>query len=240
MTIKLDKTVGYNTPSDVASDLDILDVPTSLTDPSNVAGSGVSVAGGKAGYNSDNSASSAPSSADTPAFLTPAASSPLSSNSATSSISSTSRNTTSHMHLPPVASGVKSNLLGRLSENFNISLPASVHKGLVTQCDKDIALSYDDGVYKWGAELDAAYALYPGARMTRFVNGQNFLPCIYDEASVKSLRASYDAGHLIASHTWTHAHLNSLVSGTMEIDVAASWTRKSVSVTDLCSSVLDS
>jgi peptidoglycan/xylan/chitin deacetylase (PgdA/CDA1 family) len=34
--------------------------------------------------------------------------------------------------------------------------------------------------------------------------------CIYNDESAKRVKYAYDAGHQIASHTWSHAHLNNL------------------------------
>jgi len=47
------------------------------------------------------------------------------------------------------------------------------------------------------------------AKATFFVNGYNW-GCIYDEANVRNLRATYARGHEIASHTWDHPHSGNL------------------------------
>lgn len=73
------------------------------------------------------------------------------------------------------------------------------------------AFSYDDGIYNWSSDLDTLFKPYKGA-YTKFVNGANWRPCIYDEESVQDLKASFEQGALIASHTWSHAHMNTLVS----------------------------
>ncbi|KAJ8081854.1 hypothetical protein PM082_007700 [Marasmius tenuissimus] len=57
----------------------------------------------------------------------------------------------------------------------------------------------------------------PDCRHARRESGQgNLLPqyvhrdCIYNEAEVGRVQRTYAKGHQIASHTWAHAHLNSL------------------------------
>ena len=47
------------------------------------------------------------------------------------------------------------------------------------------------------------------AKTTMFVNGYNW-DCIYDPEYVSHIRAMYENGHLIASHTWSHVHLPSV------------------------------
>jgi hypothetical protein len=37
-------------------------------------------------------------------------------------------------------------------------------------------------------------------------------PCIYDEDQAKRVKWAVDRGHQIASHTWSHAHLNNLTA----------------------------
>jgi len=41
------------------------------------------------------------------------------------------------------------------------------------------------------------------------MNGNNF-GCIYSEENVATLRAAYEAGHTIGSHTWSHANIAEL------------------------------
>lgn len=40
----------------------------------------------------------------------------------------------------------------------------------------------------------------------QFVDGG----CIYNEDQAKRVKYAYDKGHQVASHTWSHAHLNTL------------------------------
>ncbi|PPQ77625.1 hypothetical protein CVT25_011236 [Psilocybe cyanescens] len=45
-----------------------------------------------------------------------------------------------------------------------------------------------------------------GAKGTFFFIG----PCIYDPDQAKRVKYAFDKGHQVASHTWSHAHLNTL------------------------------
>ncbi|WVQ73535.1 hypothetical protein IAR50_003111 [Cryptococcus sp. DSM 104548] len=77
---------------------------------------------------------------------------------------------------------------------------------VIDNCNKKgtIALTFDDGPYKY--EQDVVNAL-DGGKGTFFFNGENYV-CIYDRAD--DIKALYDAGHTIGSHTWSHADLNKL------------------------------
>ena len=92
----------------------------------------------------------------------------------------------------PMASSIYSNLVSRVGESFNISVPESIRRGTVTNCDGDMAYTFDDGPYLWHDEINALFQKHD-AKTTMFVNGLNY-GCIYAEDNVKSLRASYDAG----------------------------------------------
>ncbi|RDL29984.1 Glycoside hydrolase [Venustampulla echinocandica] len=77
---------------------------------------------------------------------------------------------------------------------------------VITSCTQPntIALTFDDGPYQYeGAIVQALNAA--GAKGTFFVTGTLY-NCIYSQAS--QLKATYAAGHQIASHTWTHADLS--------------------------------
>ncbi|KAL7007281.1 hypothetical protein EMMF5_003120 [Cystobasidiomycetes sp. EMM_F5] len=86
--------------------------------------------------------------------------------------------------------------------------PARRSTDVYTQCnnDKDFALTFDDGPYDHHSKirntLEAA-----GAKGTFFVNGNNY-DCIYDHAS--DIQESFDNGHVMASHTWTHTDITTL------------------------------
>ncbi|KAG8827906.1 Carbohydrate esterase 4 protein [Serendipita sp. 401] len=56
------------------------------------------------------------------------------------------------------------------------------------------------------------------ASTTFFVNG-NAKSCIYDEENVKRIRHSFEAGHQIASHTWSHASLVQLTDEQIDAEV---------------------
>ncbi|SCV72937.1 BQ2448_6862 [Microbotryum intermedium] len=71
---------------------------------------------------------------------------------------------------------------------------------------KSFALTFDDGPYKFGAEI-ARFLDKHDVKATFFVNGYNY-GCIYDYAD--ELIARHKAGHIIASHTWNHADLTKL------------------------------
>lgn len=79
---------------------------------------------------------------------------------------------------------------------------------VITSCTEPntIALTFDDGPYvNEPTILDALEAA--GAKATFFVTG-NLYDCIYNNAD--TLKAAYDAGHQVASHTWSHTDLASL------------------------------
>ncbi|KAJ7190227.1 carbohydrate esterase family 4 protein [Mycena pura] len=50
-----------------------------------------------------------------------------------------------------------------------------------------------------------------GAKATFFFNGNNF-DCIYNANRVADVQYAYAAGHMVASHTWSHADLTTLTS----------------------------
>lgn len=78
-----------------------------------------------------------------------------------------------------------------------------------------IALTFDDGPYNYTekilSDLEAA-----GAKATFFVTGTLY-DCIYNR--VDTLKAIYDAGHQIASHTWSHEDLTNLPNSTVMFQV---------------------
>ncbi|KAJ7640792.1 carbohydrate esterase family 4 protein, partial [Mycena polygramma] len=45
-----------------------------------------------------------------------------------------------------------------------------------------------------------------GAKATFFMNGNNW-DCIYNPDRIADVKRAYAAGHMIASHSWSHAHL---------------------------------
>ncbi|KDN48189.1 carbohydrate esterase family 4 protein [Tilletiaria anomala UBC 951] len=112
------------------------------------------------------------------------------------------------LKLPPLAAAVQKNLLTRIGEPFNVSAPNSTRVGVITNCDTDVAYSFDDAPYIWHQELNQLFA-QNNAKATFFVNGNNW-GCIYSPENVKALQDSYAAGHLIGSHTWGHVHMDEM------------------------------
>ena len=127
-----------------------------------------------------------------------------------STLMSSSTGNLGQIQLPVLSSAVQQNLLTRIGETFNVSAPNTSRAGLVTNCEANNTLAYtfDDGPYVWHDQLNNLFTAND-AKTTFFVNGNNW-GCIYDQANVDALRASYAAGHLIGSHTWGHVHLNQL------------------------------
>lgn len=72
----------------------------------------------------------------------------------------------------------------------------------------DIALTFDDGPYIYLRQISDAFT-NAGAKVTFFFNGNNW-DCIYNPARISDIQYAYKAGHMIGSHTWSHADLLSL------------------------------
>ncbi|POW07984.1 hypothetical protein PSTT_07860, partial [Puccinia striiformis] len=70
------------------------------------------------------------------------------------------------------------------------------------------ALTFDDGPYNYENRI-SDYLHARQIKGTFFVNGNNY-GCIYDESTVQRLKRSFYQGHLIASHTWSHANISTL------------------------------
>lgn len=71
-----------------------------------------------------------------------------------------------------------------------------------------VALSFDDGPTAYTSQvLDILQRDAPDARVTFFVNGENYGGCIYDPDRSMALQRAYYNGHQIGSHTWSHADL---------------------------------
>ncbi|OAV95866.1 hypothetical protein PTTG_04894 [Puccinia triticina 1-1 BBBD Race 1] len=66
------------------------------------------------------------------------------------------------------------------------------------------SLTFDDGPSQFSSRLDANLAA-ANFKASYFINGNN-IGCIYDFADL--LIDRFGKGHLIASHTWSHVHLN--------------------------------
>ena len=80
--------------------------------------------------------------------------------------------------------------------------------GVITSCTQPgvIALTFDDGPWQYEQtiidQLNAA-----GAKATFFIAG-NLYQCIYNGAA--SMQNAYNAGHQLASHTWSHTNMAGL------------------------------
>ncbi|CAA7269500.1 unnamed protein product [Cyclocybe aegerita] len=91
--------------------------------------------------------------------------------------------------------------------NLTRRAPAQV----ITKCTvpNTAALTFDDGPYVYLYDVSKAL-IAAGAKGTFFFNGNNFGGCIYNEDQAKRVKYAFDKGHQVASHTWSHAHLNAL------------------------------
>jgi len=79
-----------------------------------------------------------------------------------------------------------------------------------TSCTESnaVAMTFDDGPYINHEKVSQTLLKY-GAKGTFFVNGNNY-DCIYTESVADMLIQSFKDGNQIASHTWSHPHLNTL------------------------------
>ncbi|KAH8550643.1 hypothetical protein BGW37DRAFT_497831 [Umbelopsis sp. PMI_123] len=82
--------------------------------------------------------------------------------------------------------------------------------GVQTNCKKGyFALTYDDGPYEYTSELvDKLNAA--GVKATFFVNGNNWWNIKTDSSAGAAIKKAYESGHQIASHTYSHADLDTL------------------------------
>lgn len=82
--------------------------------------------------------------------------------------------------------------------------------GVIKTCTvpKTFALTFDDGPYTWN-HLLAKLLKDNNATGTFFINGYNW-GCIYDENLSSQLKQTFDMGHLIASHTWSHPDITKI------------------------------
>lgn len=82
---------------------------------------------------------------------------------------------------------------------------------IITKCARPgtVALTFDDGPGPYADELlDILTA--SNAKATFFVNGDNGPLKITNQSASNALRRAFDAGHQIASHTWSHPDLQLL------------------------------
>lgn len=89
-------------------------------------------------------------------------------------------------------------------------VPPADAVAVVTTCavPGTVAITFDDGAYVDHAAIAAAFTA-AGGRVTFFLNGLNWA-CIYDRA--EAIKAAYDGGHQIASHTWSHPDMATLTA----------------------------
>lgn len=82
--------------------------------------------------------------------------------------------------------------------------------GVVKTCKipKTFALTFDDGPYTWNQQI-AKLLKDNNAVGTFFINGYNW-DCIYDENLSAQLKKTFDMGHMIASHTWSHPDITKI------------------------------
>lgn len=71
-----------------------------------------------------------------------------------------------------------------------------------------VALTFDDGPYTYGNDL-VNMLNNAGVKGTFFLNGNNWV-CIYNEEMTRNIKHTFDTGHQIASHTWSHKDLRTL------------------------------
>ena len=69
-----------------------------------------------------------------------------------------------------------------------------------------VAITFDDGPYVYTSQIAQQFAKV-GGHVTFFMNGLNWA-CVYNHA--EAVKAAFDAGHQIGSHTWSHADLTIL------------------------------
>lgn len=95
-----------------------------------------------------------------------------------------------------------------LSKTHTPSLTKRSAAVVITQCTvaNAFAVTFDDGPGAYTNEL-LDYLDIKKIKVTFFVNGQNYNNILDPKFSAMVKRA-YDAGHQIASHTWSHADIS--------------------------------
>ncbi|KAK0223523.1 carbohydrate esterase family 4 protein [Armillaria fumosa] len=71
-----------------------------------------------------------------------------------------------------------------------------------------VALTFDDGPWEYAQVVSDALTS-KGVKGTFFYNGNNY-ECIYDQAEIDRVKYVFNAGHQVASHTWSHPDLTTL------------------------------
>ncbi|KAJ7056746.1 putative chitin deacetylase [Mycena amicta] len=103
---------------------------------------------------------------------------------------------------------------GGPSARSRTSLPA-----VITSCTKPnvVALTFDDGPYINMTDISDMFTKHD-VKATFFVNGDNY-DCIYDPDVVKRVQYTFNAGHQIASHTWSHPNLNKCSADKIALEI---------------------
>ncbi|KAJ7067802.1 hypothetical protein C8F01DRAFT_1333220 [Mycena amicta] len=78
----------------------------------------------------------------------------------------------------------------------------------------DIALTFDDGPYIYLRSISDQFTA-AGAKATFYMNGNNW-DCIYNADRISDVKYAYAAGHMIGSHTWSHADLTTLTTAQIQ------------------------
>ncbi|EEB89647.1 hypothetical protein MPER_12235 [Moniliophthora perniciosa FA553] len=71
-----------------------------------------------------------------------------------------------------------------------------------------IAFTFDDGPWIYNDEI-VSFLGEQGIKATFFFNGNNW-DCIYNNDAMNRVKNVYNNGHMIGSHTWSHADLTTL------------------------------
>ncbi|KAK7023045.1 hypothetical protein R3P38DRAFT_2957216 [Favolaschia claudopus] len=72
----------------------------------------------------------------------------------------------------------------------------------------EIALTFDDGPFQYLRSISDQFTA-AGAKATFFFNGNNW-DCIYNPDRISDIQYAYAAGHMLASHSWSHPDLSTL------------------------------
>lgn len=86
-----------------------------------------------------------------------------------------------------------------------------------TLCKHGFGYTWDDGPWIYHQEILDSFNAVNGTT-TFFMNGDNY-SCIYDEDNVRRLRATFESGHQIGSHTWSHASLPTLTDAQIDMEI---------------------
>ncbi|KAI1291324.1 carbohydrate esterase family 4 protein [Xylaria venustula] len=110
------------------------------------------------------------------------------------------------------------NVVGRAVPNpVDVVKRTHVAGTVITKCSKSgvLALAYDDGPYQYTSSLvDTLNAA--GVKGTFFFTGTLY-GCIYNQRA--AVKKAFDAGHQVASHTWTHPHMGSMSAAAIQSEM---------------------